>query len=72
MMALNKHELMLWFNLQRDSKIKAKKYITQNQFNFMPKGGDIKLVEEELPPLKDNGMYVVIKCSTIYMFMVIF
>ena len=66
-MTLNKRILILCFNFQTDSNmVNAKKYILAKHFDGEPKESDIKLVEEELPPLKDNGKYVVIKCSTIY------
>jgi len=34
--------------------VKASKYIFARKFDGFPKSGDIKLVEEELPPLKDG------------------
>ncbi|KAJ3647791.1 hypothetical protein Zmor_019651 [Zophobas morio] len=34
--------------------IKAKKYIFEKQFVGLPKATDLKLVEEELPPIKDG------------------
>ena len=37
--------------------VKAKKYILGKLFDGEPKESDIKLQEEELPPLKDNGKY---------------
>ncbi len=36
--------------------IVAKKYIYAERFVGEPKLTDFKLVEEELPPLKENGM----------------
>ena len=35
--------------------VKAKKYIVQKQFDGLPKSTDLKIVEEELPPVKDGG-----------------
>jgi len=34
--------------------VKASKYVFANKFDGFPKSSDIKLVEEELPPLKDG------------------
>ncbi|XP_063908008.1 prostaglandin reductase 1-like [Zophobas morio] len=34
--------------------VKAKKYIVQKQFDGLPKSTDLKIVEEELPPVKDG------------------
>jgi len=34
--------------------VKAKVYVLQQQFSGLPKPSDLKLVEEELPPLKDG------------------
>ena len=47
--------------------VKAKKYILAKQFDGEPKASDIKLEEEELPPLKENGKYIIsIKISKAY------
>lgn len=35
--------------------LKAKKFIMQKHFDGFPKPDDVKLVEEELPPLKEGG-----------------
>lgn len=35
--------------------VKAKKYVLAKQFDGFPKKEDLKIVEEELPELKDNG-----------------
>lgn len=35
--------------------VKAKKYVLSKQFDGFPKKGDLTIVEEELPPLKDGG-----------------
>lgn len=35
--------------------VKAQKYIISRRFDGFPKPGDLELVEEELPPLKDGG-----------------
>ncbi|XP_030753536.1 prostaglandin reductase 1-like [Sitophilus oryzae] len=40
--------------LSDSTMVKAKVYIFQRQFNGFPKEGDLKLVEEELPPIKDG------------------
>jgi prostaglandin reductase 1 len=37
-----------------DKMVKAKKYVFEKQFVGLPKATDLKLVEEELPPLKDG------------------
>ncbi|KAJ9577790.1 hypothetical protein L9F63_005646 [Diploptera punctata] len=42
--------------------VNAKKYILAKQFDGEPKESDIKLVAEELPPLKDNE----ILCEAVY------
>lgn len=36
--------------------MKAKKFILENYFEGMPKESDLKLVEEELPEIKEGGM----------------
>lgn len=41
--------------------VKAKKYVLAKQFDGFPKQGDLKIVEEELPPLKKDGMSLVFK-----------
>ncbi|XP_060534607.1 prostaglandin reductase 1-like [Cylas formicarius] len=38
--------------------VKSKVFILQKQFEGLPKPGDLKLVEEELPPLKDGEFLV--------------
>lgn len=38
-----------------NTMVKAKKYIFEKQFDGFPKTTDLKLVEEELPPIKDGG-----------------
>ena len=38
--------------------VKAKKYIVQKQFDGLPKSTDLKIVEEELPPVKDGGKLI--------------
>lgn len=35
--------------------VKAKKYILVRHFDGLPKKEDLKIVEEELPALKDGG-----------------
>lgn len=35
--------------------VKAKKYILRKEFEGLPKPGDLELVEEDLPALKDGG-----------------
>lgn len=35
--------------------VKAKKYILRQHFDGLPKKGDLGIVEEELPALKDGG-----------------
>lgn len=37
---------------------KARKYVLAKQFDGFPKREDVKIVEEELPPLKDGGKSV--------------
>lgn len=36
--------------------VKATKIILQKRFDGLPKKDDFKIVEEELPPLKDGGI----------------
>lgn len=38
--------------------VKAQKFVLAKQFNGFPKREDMKIVEEELPPLKDGGKVV--------------
>lgn len=35
--------------------VKAKKFVLDKPFVGLPKRDDLKIVEEELPPLKDGG-----------------
>lgn len=35
--------------------VKARKYVFVKQFEGLPKATDLKLEEEELPPIKDGG-----------------
>ena len=35
--------------------VKARKYVYVKHFNGFPKEDDLELVEEELPPLQDDG-----------------
>lgn len=35
--------------------VKARKYVLVKPFEGFPKKEDLKIVEEELPPLKDGG-----------------
>ena len=37
--------------------MKCKKFIYAHKFEDLPKDSDFQLVEEELPALKDGGMY---------------
>ena len=37
--------------------VKARKWILVKHFEGFPKDSDLKLVEEELPALKDGGIY---------------
>lgn len=37
--------------------VKARKYILDKHFCGWPKPTDLKIVEEELPPLNDGGNY---------------
>lgn len=43
----------------------AKKYVYAEKFVGEPKLSDFKLVEEELPPLKENGKIFDKKCREI-------
>ncbi|KAK9886585.1 hypothetical protein WA026_017514 [Henosepilachna vigintioctopunctata] len=43
--------------------VQGKKFILQNQFEGLPKASDVKLIEEELPALK-NGEFL---CETVYL-----
>lgn len=38
--------------------VKAKVYIFDRQFEGYPKEGDLKLIEEELPLIKNGGMKI--------------
>ena len=35
--------------------VKAKKFVLEKPFNGFPKASDLKLVEEELRPIKNGG-----------------
>lgn len=37
--------------------VKARKYVLARPFDGWPKKEDLQIVEEELPPLKDGGLY---------------
>jgi prostaglandin reductase 1 len=55
-----------------DKMVKAKRYVFQKQFVGLPKATDLKLVEEELPPLKDGGKppklhFNLVICSCCYL-----
>ena len=43
----------------------AKKYVFAKRFVGEPKPWDLQLVEEELPPIKDGGMFVIIPINYI-------
>lgn len=45
--------------------VKAKKFIIQKHFDGFPKREDLKLVEEELPALKDGGERIS-PCNLLY------
>lgn len=38
--------------------VRAKKYVLAKQFDGFPKRSDLKVVEEDLPPLKDGGNFL--------------
>lgn len=38
--------------------VKAKRFVLRKHFDGMPKAGDVELVEEELPELKENGIWL--------------
>ena len=42
----------------KGTKMKCKKFIYAHKFEDLPKDSDFQLVEEELPALKDGGMYI--------------
>ena len=37
----------------------TKKFILSKHFKGEPKSSDVKLIEEELPPIKDGGQYII-------------
>ncbi len=37
----------------------SKKWVVKNSFKGDPKREDLEIVEEELPPLKDGGIYFI-------------
>lgn len=39
----------------RSKMVKARKYVLAKHFQGEPKKTDLKIVEEELPPIKDGG-----------------
>lgn len=45
--------------------VKAKKYILHQHFSGFPKESDLKLVEQELPELKDGGKFYFSNLSVI-------
>lgn len=54
---LCKHRLLA---ASYSTTMKGKKIILQKIFEGAPKETDVKLVEEELPPLKEGGKFLVL------------
>lgn len=55
-------------NLQKKNSsimVTAKKYVLVKHFEGEPKALDLKIVEEELPAIKNDGMISLIKYQTI-------
>lgn len=54
--------------------LRARKYVIMKHFNGEPKKNDLKLEEEELPPIQDGGKRIIhfyimkIKTMTIFFF----
>lgn len=44
----------------------ARKYIIVKHFDGEPKETDLKLVEEELPPIEDGGKYFIISSCRLF------
>jgi hypothetical protein len=43
--------------------VKCRKWVLRSHFSGLPKREDLKIVEEELPPLKDGDEQRVLICS---------
>lgn len=48
------------FYSSRSNKIIANKYVLTKYFQGEPKKSDFKIVEEELPELKDGGIFIIL------------
>lgn len=40
---------------------KCKKFVLLQHFKEWPKESDLKIVEEELPPVKEGGKFILVK-----------
>lgn len=45
-------------NIAHNMPVRAKVYLYERHFDGFPKEGDLKLVEEVLPPLQNGGKYI--------------
>ena len=53
----------------------ARKYVMESQFQGEPKRSDLKIVEEDLPPLNDGGRERRLQCcsySCLYFFFIFY
>ena len=46
------------FVVKRNYSMKGKKYVYAHKFEGMPKVTDLQLVEEEIPAVKNGGIYI--------------